>query len=316
MWVYVLRRVLYGVPVYLGIVLLLMLALRINDPVWGFLGKNASESDYLARQAAMGLDRPFLAQYASFLGQIVTLDLGVESWAHPGYTVGQTIADALVPSLSITAPALLLSVVLSLCVATIAAHYRGRPVDRALMILAVLGMSVSYLVYIILGQYLGAYLLSERLGLDLFAVQGYEPGIGGWARYCLLPVLISAIVALGYDARFYRAVLVAESGREHVFTALAKGLPRRRVLVHVLKNAMVPIVTRVMITLPFLVMGSLLVEVYFNIPGIGRALYEAILANDFPVTQGLVATFAGLFLFTVLLNDVLCALLDPRLRLP
>jgi peptide/nickel transport system permease protein len=316
MWIYILRRLLYNVPVYLGIVLLLMACLRVNDPVYGYLGKNATQEAYRAREQAMGLDQPFLVQYASFLGDLATLDFDEESWAQQGRTVGAILRDSIVPSLAITLPALVITSLISIAIALFSAYYRGRMPDKLMMVGAVLGMSISYLVYIIFGQYWGAYVLNERIDGELFAVQGYEPGPDNWVRFCLLPVLISVIVAMGYDTRFYRAVMVEESGRDYITTARAKGATKRKIMfVHMLKNAMIPVITHIMITLPFIVMGSLLMEVYFNIPGMGRALYDAITVNDFPVTQSLVAIFAGIFIASVILTDVLYALVDPRVRL-
>ena len=316
MWAYVLRRILYNIPVYLGIILLLMLALRVNDPVWGFLGKNASEELYLLKQKALGLDQPFLVQYVKFLGDLFTFDFSVESWVDKGRPVGDLIGDAIIPSLSITVPAVALTSLISICVAILSAYYRGRLPDKLMMVTAVFGMSISFLVYIIFGQYWGAYLLNEKTGTEVFAVQGYEPGVFNWATYCLLPVMISTIVAMGYDTRFYRAVMVEETNRDYIVTAKAKGASKRKVMfVHMFKNALIPIITRLMTTLPFLIMGSLLLEQYFNIPGIGRALLHAIVSSDFPVTQVLVSLFAGIFILTIILTDVLYALVDPRVRL-
>lgn len=316
MWTFVLRRLLYNIPVYLGILLFLMACLRVNDPVSGYLGKGASEESYLAKKASMGLDRPFHEQYVGFLGQLATLDFSEESWSQDGRSVGEILSDAILPSVSITVPALCFTSLISIFIAMMSAYYRGRWPDRLMMVGAVLGMSVSFLVYIIFGQYWGAYVLNESIDGEIFAVQGYESGAGNWAHYCLLPVLISTIVAMGYDTRFYRAVMVEESSKDYIVTARAKGAPKRKIMfVHMLKNAMIPIVTRIMITLPFLVMGSLLLEVYFNIPGMGRALYDSISVNDFPVTQTLVAVFAGIFILSVILTDVCYALVDPRVRL-
>lgn len=316
MWSFILRRLLYNIPVYLGIVLLLMLALRVNDPVWGFLGKNASVEQYELKRAQMGLDRPFLVQYADFLGDLVTLDFDAYSWAHEGRSVGDILRDAIVPSLAITVPALLLTSLISIAIAIVAAYYRGRVPDKLLMVAAVVGMSISFLVYIIFGQYWGAYVLNQTVEGEIFAIQGYERGWEEWAHYCLLPVLISTVVAMGYDTRFYRAVMVEESARDYIVTARSKGATKRKIMfVHMLKNALIPIITRIMITMPFLIMGSLLLEVYFNIPGMGRALYESIFVFDFPVTQMLVAVFAAFFILTVILTDVLYALVDPRVRL-
>ncbi len=316
MWSYTARKLLYNIPVYLGIVLLLMLALRVNDPAYAFLGQNASPEDLLAIREKLGLDRHFLVQYLALLKSVFTLDLEIYSWANEGITVGRMLRESILPSLSITVPALILTSTISICVALISAYFRGRPVDKLLMLFAVIGMSISFLVYIVFGQYWGAYLLTRESGLSVFAIGGYETGVANWPYYCLLPVLISTIVAMGYDTRFYRAVMVEESGRDYIVTATAKGASKRKVMfVHMLKNAMIPIITRIMTTLPFLIMGSLLLEVYFNIPGMGRVLYKAIQEQDFPVIQVFVAFFAALFIVSNILTDVLYALVDPRVRL-
>ena len=128
--------------------------------------------------------------------------------------------------------------------------------------------------------------------------------------------MISTIVAMGYDTRFYRTVMVEETQRDYIRTARAKGLTERRVMFkHMLKNAMISIITRIMITLPFLVTGSILLEMYFNIPGMGRTLITAIKGLDFPIVQTFTAIFAALFIVSNILTDVLYALVDPRVRL-
>ena len=313
MWAYCVRKLLYNVPVYLAILLLVMGALRVQDPVYGFLGKNATPQDIIVLKEKMGLDKPFLIQYLTFLG---TLDLKTESWIQKGNTVGEILRRSIVPSLSLTLPALLLSTVISVCVAMISAFFRGRTTDKLLVFFAVLGMCISFLVYIILGQYFGAARLNAATGQEIFAIAGYESGIGNWAHYCLLPVLISVVVSMGYDTRFYRAVMVEESQREYITTAQAKGATKLKIMfVHMLKNAMIPIITRVVISLPFLIMGSILLEMYFNIPGMGRELISAVRGGDFPVVQSLTAVFAALYIFTIILTDVLYALVDPRVRL-
>jgi len=317
MWTYILRRLLYNVPVYLGILALLMGALRVNDPISGKLGKNPSPGDRAVAEAKYGLDKPFHEQYFTLVGAVATLDFAdVESWTNDGLYVGEMLADSVVPSLSITLPALVLTSVLAISIAIISAFFRGRRIDKTLMVFAVLGMSISFLVYVIFGQYWFAALLGKESGVSYFAISGYEPGLANWPYYCLLPVLISTIVAMGYDTRFYRAVMVEESSQDYITTAKAKGATRNKIMfVHMLKNAMIPIITRIMTTLPFLVMGSLLLEVYFNIPGMGRVLYKAIQEQDFPVVQAFVAIFAALFILSNILTDVLYALVDPRVRL-
>ena len=319
MWTYIARRLLYNVPVFLGIILLLMAALRVNDPVPAMLGKHAKPEDHARMERKLGLDRPFLVQYVDFVGDILTLDFEQESFDKPGLAAGEILRDAIPPTMSITLPALALSTVISIGVALTSAFYRGRWPDRLLVFLAVTGMSISFLVYIVIGQYFGAFRLNEWLGRgnELFAIEGYDTGDPlWWARYCLLPVLISVIVSMGYDTRFYRAVMVEESTRDYVTTAVAKGATKRKVMfVHMLKNAMIPIITRVMITLPFLITGSFLLEMYFNIPGMGNNLIRAINANDFAVIQMFGAVFAVVFIVSNVLTDVAYALVDPRVRL-
>ncbi|MBK7405072.1 MAG: ABC transporter permease [Phycisphaerales bacterium] len=321
MWTYVLRRVLYNIPIYLVIVLLVMALLRVNDPVTAFLSKNATPEEYALRKHELGLDRPFLVQYFDLLGDVVTCRFHAKSWYRETSTVGQVIGPAIVPSLSITLPALVVSTLLSVVIGLVAGSRRGRRTDRSLMFLAVVGMSISYLVFILLGQYFGAYWLNEKLGVKLFAVSGYE-GVGvarwptRWLYYCLLPVAISVVVSLGYDTRFYRTVIVEQMNADYVRTARAKGCTERRVMLrHVLRNAMIPIITRVMITLPFLIVGSLLLEYYFTIPGLGWTLYTHMTNKDFPVTQTIVALLAAIFILSNILTDVLYALVDPRVRL-
>ncbi len=325
MWTYLIRRLAWNVPVYLGILLFIMIVLRVRDPVFARLPKNATEQDKADIRAELGLDQPFVAQYRDLLRQVCTLSFDQESWSHPGQTVGQIMKRSIGPSLAITVPALVFTTVLSVTVALCSAWFRGRLPDRLLVLTSVLGMSISFLVYIILGQYFAAFRMREITGIDLFAIS-YDPevsGVGGmefvttvWPRYYLLPVLTSVVVAMGYDTRFYRAVMVEESSRDYIITARAKGAPQWRIMfVHMLKNAMIPIITRVATTLPFLITGSFLLERYFGIPGMGNQLLLAVESLDFPVVQAFTAVFAALYIATILLTDILYALVDPRVRL-
>lgn len=323
-WQYIVRRTLYCIPVYLGILFLLLAILRVRDPVPAFMGKNATEEEIQLKRQEVGLDRPFTVQYVRFLGQLITFDFSEESWQQKGRTVGEIVGGGIGPTLALTVPALFLTTMISVSISLVAAWFRGRTVDRVLVFLAVLGMSISFLVYIIVGQYWLGY--SIRSGnFAPFAISGYQSieQVGLWAYftsrwpyYCLLPVLISVIVSMGYDTRFYRAVMVEESQRDYIITARAKGAGERRIMfVHLLKNAMIPVITRVSISIPFLITGSFLLEMYFRIPGVGRALITAVNQADFPVVQVIGAVFAGAYLATNLLTDVLYAMVDPRVRL-
>lgn len=320
MYAYILRKLLYNVPVYLGIILLVMLALRVNDPVSAYLGKNASAEQMAVLRKEMGLERSFLEQYLGTLKDAATLEFSERSWEQKR-TVGSILAASVVPSLAITVPALVLTTVLAVVIALIAAYFRGSLTDKTLMFASVMGMSVSLLVYVVLGQYFGAAWPREHWGVDWFAISGYQPvigtgGLGNFAHYCLLPVIITVVLSLGYDTRFYRAVMVEECNRDYIVTAMAKGASKPKIMfVHMLKNAMIPIITNVMITLPFLITGSIVMEMYFNIPGMGRTLITAIVSKDFPVIQGFTVVFAAIFILTNILTDVLYALVDPRVRL-
>jgi len=331
MWAYLIRRLVYNIPVFIGILLLVMLALRVRDPVYAFLGKNVSQETIEAKREEFGLNRPFLlaapteSQFGSFVIQVFTLDFSEESWDYPGQTVGEIMGRCVGPSLALSIPTLALTTLISVSIALFSAWFRGRWIDQALVIAAVIGMSISFLVYIIFGQYWGAFLLPEYTGYETFAINGYvhpsettwwEYFTYHWPHHCLLPVMISVVVAIGYDTRFYRAVMVEESGRDYITTARAKGASQLRVMfVHMLKNAMIPIITRVAITIPFLITGSFLLETYFNIPGMGRQLIMAVEHADFPIVQAFTAVFAGLYIAANLLTDVLYALVDPRVRL-
>ncbi|MCA9302677.1 MAG: ABC transporter permease [Phycisphaerales bacterium] len=324
MWNYIVRRTLYNIPVFLAIVLVLMIALRVNDPVSAQLGKNAGPEQIALLKHDMGMDKPLIVQYGMFLKKLVTLDFSERSWDQ-GFPVSEMIANAVPPSMAVTVPTLLITATIAICVGLVSAFNRGRFTDRMLMFLAVIGMSISVLVYIIIGQYFGAFKMGELVDGWPFQVTvnsdaGESPwfffGPSNWLRYCMLPVMINVVVALGYDTRFYRAVMVEESQKDYIRTARAKGASVKRVMfVHMLKNAMIPIITRIMISLPFVITGSILVEVYFGIPGMGRTLINAIVAKDFPVIQTFTALFAALFIASNILTDVLYALVDPRVRL-
>ncbi len=325
MWTYILRRTLYNIPVFLAIILLVMAALRVTDPVSAHLGKNATEEQIRLKTESFGLDDPFPVQYVRFLGQLVTFDFGNDRSWDQDLPVGKMILDAVPPSVAVMGPTLIVTASIAIVVGLVSAFNRGRAPDKILMFVAVIGMSISVLVYIILGQYFGAYLPKQESSSWPFEVAVDASAAGGrgfffvpsnWVAYCMLPVIINVVVALGYDTRFYRAVMVEETRKDYIRTARAKGASTFRVMfVHMLKNAMIPIITRIMISLPFVVTGSILVEVYFNIPGMGRTLINAINAKDFPVIQTFTALFAALFIASNILTDVLYALADPRVRL-
>ena len=203
---------------------------------------------------------------------------------------------------------------LGLLLALAAAYWRGRWPDKLIMAVAVIGMSVSFLIVIIGFQ----IVLSSSDGLDLFPVRGWNASsLGSYLTYVTVPTLATVFVALGYNTRFYRVVIVEEMSRDHVRTARAFGLPERGIFFrNILKNCLIPIITRIMFSIPQVAIGgALLIESYFGIPGIGKVTYEAIVTGDQPVLKAVVGLTAMLFVLVVVLTDILYRAVDPRVTL-
>lgn len=226
-----------------------------------------------------------------------------------GRDIGQEIFRRIGPSLSITLPAFVLGLLLNIFFAMGVALYRGTYVDHWGVLVCVLLMSVSALFYIIAGQVVFAK------ALRLVPISGFDSGIYS-LKFIVLPVLIAVVMGLGGSVRFYRTIFLEEIGKDYVRTARAKGLPERTVLfVHTLKNAMIPILTNVVVSLPFLFAGSLLLESFFAIPGMGSFMLEAIQRQDFAIVQAMVSLGSFLYIVGLLLTDISYTLVDPRVRL-
>ena len=249
------------------------------------------------------IGNPFDSQLLFYIKQLLRGDLGdSESLRQP---VSKLLKDGVLPSLSLTVPIFLIGVVVSVSLSLVCAFFRDTFIDRFLVMFSVALMSINYLVYIVAGQYLLAY----KFGA--FPVWGYE----SW-RYLVLPVTIGVISGLGANIRFYRTVMLDEMYKEYVRTAFAKGVSKPRVLfVHVLKNAMIPIITNVVIAIPFLYTGALLLESFFGIPGLGYLGINAIMSSDIDVVRALVLIGALLFVVANLLTDLCYAAVDPRVKL-
>ena len=309
MLAYVLRRVLYLLPVLLGVALLVFLLFHAvgEDPVRVALGQHATASSIAELRAKWGLDRPLPLQFVHFLGQIATFDYG-ESFTS-GEKLSHLFAAGATVSLTLTVPPFVFGFVINVALGLLVAYYRGSWLDRFSTALFIMAMSISYLVYIIACQYLLAY----RMGW--FPINGYEPGPSGLV-YFLLPWIIIMLVSAGPDVRLYRTLFLDETSADYVRTARAKGLSEPAVLFkHVLKNAMIPIVTYTMVAIPFLILGAFLMERYFSLPGIGDLMITAINNGDFPVLKGLTMVIAIAYSAMVLLTDVIYAWVDPRVEL-
>ncbi len=243
------------------------------------------------------------SQFAHYLRSLARLDLGESSLENR--RVADILREGILPSLALTIPIFTGGLATALALALVCALARGRLPDRTLVVGSVGLMSVNYLIWIVLGQYVLAY----RLGW--FPVWGFE----SW-RHLLLPVGIGIVSGLGADVRFYRTVLLEEMHGDYVRTARAKGVGRARLLLrHVLPNAMIPVLTQVVVALPFLYTGSLLLESFFGIPGLGYLGVNAVNSADVDLLRAVVLIGAVLYMAANVAADAAYAAVDPRVRL-
>ena len=301
---YALRRLWQTFPTTLGILLLAFVLFNVvgGSPAETLLGKNATAEAIAAFNAKWGYDRPLAVQFVRYLGDLCRGDLGF-SIEHQEPVI-DVLARGVGPSLSLTVPILVLGVLVGLALALVAASRRGRALDHAVLFGSTALMSVNYVVWVLAGQFFFAY----KAGL--FPVWGYES-----AYNLVLPVFIGVVSSLGADVRFFRAAILDEIYRPYVLAVRAKGLPGRVILVrHVLRNALVPIVTYVSLSIPHLFTGSLLLESFFGIPGLGSVAINAIHSSDMAVVRAVVVIGALLYQFVNLAADLLYAALDPRIR--
>lgn len=306
---YVARRLWGVVPTTVGIVLLTFVLFNIvgGSPAETVLGKNASAESIAAFNHQWGYDKPLIfstdSQFLNFLRGIFRGDFGYS--VENQEPVLDILRRGIWPSLSLTVPILLGCVVFGLLFAMMAAAWRGRWVDRMILVGSAVLMSVNYVVWVLAGQ----FLLSYKAGL--FPIWGYTG-----AFYLVLPVFVGILSSLGTDVRYFRTVILDEIYRPYVLTARAKGLsPSTIMMRHVLPNAMIPVVTYVSLSIPALFAGSLLLESFFGIPGLGSVSINAIHSADFAVVRAIVVLGALLYQFVNLVTDLLYAALDPRVRI-
>lgn len=306
---YIIRRILHLIPILLGVTLLIFFLYTKfgEDPAIVALGTHASPEKIAALHAKWGLDKPLIVQYGQFLKEIVTLDFG-RSYVN-GERLSTMFKEGALVSLAVTIPPFVMGTLFNLAIALLLAWYRGTRFDRWMSVIFTGVMSVSYLVYIIILQYVLAF------KFDLFEISGYLPG---WHMFSFLalPWLIQMIVMFGPDVRLYRSIFLEEVKADYVRTARAKGLSEKRVMFgHVLKNAMIPVLTYTIVQLPFLITGAFVIERYFAIPGIGELLVSSVYTGDFPVIKGLTVIIAVFYVLLNLVTDVLYAAVDPRVKL-
>ncbi|MCP5277339.1 MAG: ABC transporter permease [Thiobacillus sp.] len=321
---YLIRRLLYAVPILLGVNLLTFaLFFMVNTPddmARIHLGaKRVTPEAISAWKAEHGYDRPlFLNRQAQGAGQVTdtlfvdkslklfAFDFGM---ADDGRDIGREIGNRMWPSLAIALPTFLVGVLCYVSFALLLAFFRGTALDTGGVILCVALMSISGLFYVIGGQYLMGKLW------HWFPISGWQPGIDAW-KFLFMPVVVGLVAGIGDSTRFYRALFLEEMGKDYVRTARAKGLSDLRVLFrHVLSNAMIPILTGVVVVIPRLFLGSLIIESFFGIPGLGSYTIDAIQAQDFAIVRSMVFLGSVLYIVGLVLTDISYTLVDPRVRL-
>lgn len=312
---YLTRRLLYGIPLVLGVTFIsfLLMVYFGPDKTYELVGKNPTAEQIAEVRHALGYDRPFLVRYGDYIRQLATFDLGLSD--STGEPVAAILTRTLPVSIMLVVPGFLLGNLLGLALGLAAAWHRGKWLDKLVMSASVVGMSVSFLVIIIGLQ----VLLCTPYGVDIFPARGWEvDDAGSYLYYVTVPTLALVLVTLGYNTRFYRAIMADEIERDHIRTLRAYGAgPMELLFKHVLKNSLVPVLTRFMFSVPFvLISGSLLLESYFGIPGVGLATFNAITSGDQPILKAVVGLTGVLFVLALTVNDVLYTLVDPRVAKP
>jgi peptide/nickel transport system permease protein len=224
------------------------------------------------------------------------------------YATNQSLLEIInqraVFSLSITVPAMMLTWLLGMIISCFVAYYRGTWIDKFGVFITVLGMCIPYLAYMLIGQWIMFRIAPE------YAAGLFHPSS------IYVPVFIAVIAGLGSEVRFYRTIILNEINKDYVRTARAKGVPLTSILfLHVLKNCMLPILTDLISTIPFLIMGALLLERFFGIPGLGDLLLTSITSRDVPIITGLTYLTAVLYVISLIITDILYTVFDPRIRL-
>jgi len=321
---YLLRRILYALPILLGINLLTFsLFFMVNSPndmARMQLGEKHIKPAAIEHwKAQRGYDLPLfyndkangIAQFSQTLFfqkslRLFVFDFGVSD---AGRDISHDVSQRMYPSLAIAVPVLLLGMAANILFAMMMAFFRSSYLDLTGVIACIILMSISTMFYIIGGQYLFGKVLR------LVPISGYDTGLNS-IKFIILPVMVAVIGGLGAGSRWYRTLFLEEMGKDYVKTARAKGLSEVRVLFrHVLKNAMLPILTGVVVIIPSLFMGSLVLESFFGVPGLGSYIIDAIQQQDFAIVRAMVFLGSVLYIVGLILTDISYTLVDPRVRL-
>jgi peptide/nickel transport system permease protein len=305
---YVIRRLWQMIPTIFGVILLIFFLFNWvgGDPAQVLAGKISNKEQIENIRHQLGVDQSYWVQLWVFVKQVFTFDFG-RSWS-TNEEVSHILLTRVGPTLTIMIPVVIIETSLAVLFAIMVAYVRGTVTDRSIMIVCTVAMSVSFLVYIIVFQWLFGFILGW------FPVQGWSESF--WKNlltYAPLPIMLAVFVGLAPQLRLYRSFFLDEINQDYVRTARAKGVPEKKVMLkHVLRNAMIPILTNVGISLPGVFVGSFLLEVFFSIPGLGREIITAVNRSDFPVIKAVTVYLAVITMVVNLVVDVMYKFVDPR----
>jgi peptide/nickel transport system permease protein len=324
MFAYIIKRLLYAIPILIGVNLItFMLFFMVNTPddmARSQLGaKQVTPEMIEAWKVDRGYDKPlFLNDKSEGIGvvtdtlfvqeslKLFTFDFG---FSDANRDIGSDIKERMMPSLAIALPTFAIALITNISLALLLVLFRGSMLDTSMMIVAVMIMSISGLFYIIAGQVLFSKVY------HWVPISGFESGWAG-VKFIILPVMIGVFSGIGAGVRWYRSIFLEQINQDYVRTARAKGLSELRVLFgHVLKNGMLPILTGVVVVIPTLFMGSLIMESFFGIPGLGSYTIDAINSQDFGIVKAMVFLGSVLYIFGLILTDISYTLFDPRVKL-
>jgi len=311
---YCIRKLIYSLPLLIGVTLIsfILMVYFGPDKTYSLLSRNPTAEEINEIRHQLGYDKSFFVRYLEYMQQILTFDFGYSD--STGEKVTSILSKTIPVSLILQAPAFILGHLMGIGLALFAAYHRGKFIDKLVMSSSVVGMSISYLIVIIMAQ----LIFCSSYGLNLFPVYGWEMNsFSDFIYYTTVPTLAASFVSVGYNTRFYRAILVEEMNRDHIRTAKAFGhSPTTILFKHVLKNALIPIITRIIFSIPFVVIGgSLLLESYFGIPGVGLVTYDAITTGDLPILKAVIVLVTFLFIAVISVVDVLYQMVDPRISI-
>jgi peptide/nickel transport system permease protein len=324
MFAYIIRRILYAVPILIGVNLLTFtLFFVVNSP--DDMARSQLGEKYVTAAAIEnwkvenGYDKPLFYNDEAegllgftetiFFNKSLRLFMFDFGRSESGRDITADVSSRMWPSLALALPTFVVGIWVNICVALMVVMFHATRLDRWAVLVFVTLMSISYLFYIIGGQYLVAKLWR------LVPISGFNPGYDAW-KFLILPILVGVVAGIGSGARWYRTLFLEEANQDYVRTARAKGLTEVAILFrHILPNALIPILTGVVVLIPSLFMGSLLMESFFGVPGLGSYMLDAIRSQDFAIVRAMVFIGSILYIFGLLLTDISYTWADPRVRL-